>query len=44
MGGIQLASGVMEKINSIPDLKRNTGWVFTGTYSQKYQPDPKNEA
>ena len=44
MGGTQLASGVMKKINSISDLKRNTGWVFTGTYSQKYQPDPKNEA
>ena len=44
MGGTQLASGVMKKINSISDLKRNTGWVFTGTYSQKYQLDPKNEA
>jgi hypothetical protein len=43
MGGIALASGVLEKINSITNLKK-TGWVFAGTYSQKYQPDPKNEA
>jgi len=43
MGGIALASGVLEKIDSISNLK-NTGWVFTGTFSQKYQPDPKNEA
>jgi len=43
MGGTALASGVLEKIGSIPNLK-NTGWVFAGTLSQKYQPDPKNEA
>jgi len=43
MGGIALASGVLEKINSITNL-RKTGWVFAGTYSQKYQSDPKNEA
>ena len=43
MGGTELASGVLEKINSIANLK-NTGWVFAGTYSQKYAPDPKNEA
>ena len=40
MGGSQLASGVISKIKST-DLK-NSGWVFAGTYSQKYQPDPKN--
>jgi len=44
MGGIALASGVLEKIDSISNLKKNTGWVFAGTFSQKYQPDPKNEA
>jgi len=44
MGGIALASGVLEKINSISNLKKNIGWVFAGTNSQKYQPDPKNEA
>jgi len=44
MGGIALASGVLKKINSISNLKKNTGWVFVGTNSQKYQPDPKNMA
>jgi len=43
MGGVELASGVFEKIKSIPNLK-NIGWVFAGTYSQKYPTDPKNEA
>jgi len=43
MGGTALASGVLEKINSISNLK-NIGWVFAGTLSQKYAPDPKNEA
>jgi len=43
MGGIELASGVLEKIDSVTNLKK-TGWVFAGTYSQKYLPDPKNEA
>jgi len=44
MGGTALASGILEKINSIFNLKKNTGWVFAGTNSQKYPPDPKNEA
>ncbi len=44
MGGTKLASGVLEKIDSITDLKKHTGWVFAGTYSQKYPLDPKNEA
>lgn len=44
MGGIELASGVFKKINSIPLLKEKTGWVFAGTYSQKYRQDPKNVA
>jgi len=43
MGGTALASGVLEKIDSVTNLK-NTGWVFAGTYSQKYPSDPKNEA
>jgi len=43
MGGNELASGVLEKIHQISDLK-NTGWVFAGTNSQKYHPDPKNKA
>ena len=44
MGGVVLASGVLEKINSIPSLRENSGWVFAGTYSKKYAQDPKNEA
>ena len=44
MGGTALASGVIEKVNSISEIKENSGWVFAGTYSQKYAPDPKNEA
>ena len=43
MGGVELASGVFEKIKSIPNLK-NIGWVFAGTYSQKYHTDSKNHA
>jgi 3-deoxy-D-manno-octulosonic acid (KDO) 8-phosphate synthase len=43
MGGTALASGVLEKFHSISNLK-NVGWVFAGTYSQKYPTDPKNGA
>ena len=41
MGGTQLASGVIVKVKSISNLQGKTGWVFAGTYSQKYAPDPK---
>jgi len=44
MGGTSLASGVLEKIDSITDPKKDTGWVFAGTYSKKYPADPKNMA
>ena len=44
MGGTFLATGVLNKINSISNLKQKTGWVFAGTLSKKYIPDPKNEA
>ncbi|MFB5636634.1 MAG: hypothetical protein ACE5RB_08405 [Nitrosopumilus sp.] len=44
MGGISLASGVLKSIKSISNLEKKTGWVFAGTLSQKYSPDPKNEA
>jgi len=44
MGGISLASGVLKTLDSISDLKKNIGWAFAGTLSQKYAPDPKNEA
>jgi len=43
MGGIELASGVLEKVKLISNLK-NIGWVFAGTFSQKYSADPKNKA
>lgn len=43
MGGVALATGVIEKIKS-HDYWKKTGWVFAGTFSQKYAPDPKNEA
>ncbi|AFS82375.1 hypothetical protein [Candidatus Nitrosopumilus sediminis] len=44
MGGISLASGVLKSIKSISNLEKITGWAFAGTLSQKYAPDPKNEA
>ena len=44
MGGVSLASGVLKSIDSVSNLKKNSGWVFAGTLSQKYAPDPKNEA
>jgi len=36
MGGDIFASSIIEKINEIPYLKKNTGMTFTGTYSKKY--------
>ena len=44
MGGIELASGVIKKINPISEVWKNSGWVFAGTISPKYPPDPKNKA
>jgi hypothetical protein len=44
MGGVSLASGVLEKINLISGLRNNSGLVFAGTLSQKYTADPKNKA
>ena len=41
MGGIELATGVLEKVNLI---LKNVGWVFAGTNSLKYNSDPKNNA
>ena len=43
MGGKELATGVLKKINSVLSLD-TIGWVFAGTLSQKYSPDPKNHA
>lgn len=44
MGGVTLATGVLKSIQSVSSLEKKTGWVFAGTLSQKYAPDPKNEA
>lgn len=41
MGGLELASGVLKKMSSI---SKNICWIFAGTLSQKYSPDPKNHA
>ena len=35
MGGDILATNIIDKINSIPNLKKNTGLVFAGTYSKR---------
>ena len=35
MGGDVLATGVIDKINSISNLKNNTGMVFTGTHTKR---------
>ncbi|KAF6247570.1 hypothetical protein C6990_03735 [Nitrosopumilus sp. b3] len=35
MGGDVLATNIIEKINSISDLKYNTGLVFAGTHSKR---------
>lgn len=43
MGGANLAAGILGKVNSGPEYGKK-GWVFTGTYSKKYPPDPRNEA
>lgn len=38
MGGDILASSIIEKLNAIPNLKKNIGMTFAGTYSKKYFP------
>jgi hypothetical protein len=43
MGGDILASSIIEKLNSIPDLK-NIGMTFAGTYSKKYFPGTTSES
>jgi len=44
MGGLELATGVLNKIKSNSNLLNNTGWVFTGTLSKKYPSDLKSNA
>lgn len=42
MGGAALTSGIIKIMDS--ELKQKSGWVFAGTLSPKYTPDPENEA
>ncbi|MDH3696136.1 MAG: hypothetical protein OEQ15_02355 [Nitrosopumilus sp.] len=35
MGGDVLATGIIDKINSIPNIKKNTGIVFAGTHTKR---------
>ena len=44
MGGVLLASSVLDSVALIPNLAHNAGWAFAGTISQKYAHDPKNMA
>ena len=44
MGGLDLATGVLNKIKSNSHLWNDSGWSFAGTLSKKYPVDPKNKA
>jgi hypothetical protein len=44
MGGLDLATGVINKIKSNSHLWNDSGWSFAGTLSKKYPTDPKNMA
>ena len=44
MGGLELATGVLNKIKFNSHLCNNSGWSFAGTLSKKYPADPKNNA
>jgi hypothetical protein len=44
MGGDILASSIINKLNTIPDLKKNIGMTFAGTYSKKYFPGTMAES
>ena len=44
MGGDILASSIIDKLNTIPDLKKNIGMTFAGTYSKKYFPGTMTES
>jgi len=44
MGGLELATGVLNKIKSHSSLWNSAGWSFAGTLSKKYPADPKNKA
>ena len=38
MGGVFLATGVLDKISSVSDLKQNSGWVFAENFISKICP------
>jgi len=44
MGGLELATGVLNRIKPHFPLWDKTGWIFAGTLSKKYLADPKNHA
>ena len=44
MGGLELATGVLNKIKSNSNLWNNAGWSFAGTLSKKYPADSKSKA
>ncbi len=44
MGGDIWASSIIEKLNTIPNLKKNIGITFAGTYSKKYFSGTKSES
>ncbi len=43
MGGDIWASSIIEKLNTIPNLKKNIGITFAGTYSKKYFSGTRSE-
>jgi len=43
MGGSILATGVIEKLNLMPNLKNKSGMVFVGTYAKKYLSENMSE-
>ncbi len=43
MGGDVLAKNIIEKLNTISNLKNNFGMTFAGTYSKKYFPGTLSE-
>ncbi len=44
MGGDIFATSIIEKLNTIPNLKKNIGMTFAGTYSKKYFPGTMSES
>ena len=43
MGGDILANSIIDKLGEIPEIKKNTGISFAGTYSKKYFPGTMSE-